>query len=430
MDTKTITTPAGGEPACAANRLLDYISLNVEKIRRDFPILNQQVNGKNLAYLDNAASTQKPTAVVQAIKDYYENDHANVHRGVHTLSQRATQKFDEARAKIQNYLGATHPQEIIFTKGCTEAINLVAGSWGRNNLKKGDQILLSNMEHHANIVPWQIIAGATGAEIKVIPIDDNGDIDLSAYERLLNNNVKFVGVVHISNALGTINPIKEMAAMAHKQGALFLSDGAQATAHLKIDVQDLDVDFYTLSGHKLYGPTGVGALYGKEKLLDEMPPYQAGGDMIKKVTFEETTYAGLPNKFEPGTPHISGFIALAAAIDYVKDIGIEPIQAHEDALLAYALPKLREIKGLKLIGEAKKRSGIISFVMDNVHPHDIGTILDSEGVAIRAGHHCCMPLMERLGIPATARASFAIYNTSQEVDQLISALHKVREIFH
>jgi len=422
-------TALGGNPACDAHKLLDYTSINVEKIRRDFPILDQQVKGKPLAYLDNAASTQKPRPVVQAIQEYYENDHANVHRGVHTLSQRATSRFDEARAKIQSYLGAKHTHEIIFTKGCTEAINLVASAWGRNNLKKGDQILLSNLEHHANIVPWQIVAEATGAEIKVIPIFDNTDIDLEAYEKLLNERVKIVSIVHISNAVGTINPIKEMAAMAHKVGALFMSDAAQATAHLNIDVQDLGVDFYTLSGHKLYGPTGVGALYGREDLLNAMPPYQSGGDMIKKVTFEETTYAALPNKFEPGTPHISGFIGLGVAIDYVNGIGLNEIRAHEEMLTEYALQQLTQIPNLKIIGNPKHRSGIVSFVMDRVHPHDIGTILDNEGVAIRAGHHCAMPLMERLGIPATARASFAMYNTREEVDQLVAAIHHVREIF-
>lgn len=429
MEIGTETIQTGGNPPCDAAKLLDYTGLNVEKVRRDFPILTQQVRGKPLVYLDNAASTQKPTSVVRAIQEYYENDHANVHRGVHTLSQRATQRFDEARETVRAFFNARSTNEIIFTKGCTEAINLVAHSWGRANLKPGDIVLLSNMEHHANIVPWQIAAKASGAEIKVIPIDDNGDILLDEYEKLLDERVKLVGVVHISNALGTVNPIKEMARMAHKVGAVFLADGAQATAHLKIDVQDLDVDFYTLSGHKLYGPTGVGALYGRESILDNMPPYQAGGDMIKKVTFEETTYAGLPNKFEPGTPHISGFIALGTAIDYVTSLGLNEIGEHERRLTQHALPRLEEVPGLKLIGSAKDRSGIISFVIGDIHPHDIGTVLDSEGIAVRAGHHCCMPLMERMGVPATARASFAVYNTEEEVDHLVRSLAKVKELF-
>lgn len=419
----------GGSRPCDADRLLDYAALNVERIRRDFPILNQTVNGKPLSYLDNAASTQKPAQVVAAIKAYYETDHANVHRGVHTLSQRATQRFDEARVKVQRFLGASQPHEIVFTKGCTEAINLVASSWGRANLRQGDVVMLSELEHHANIVPWQIVCEATGATIRVIPIDDDGNILLDELANSIDERVKFVSVVHISNAIGTINPIKEIARIAHGVGAKILADGAQATAHLPIDVQELDVDFYTLSGHKLYGPTGVGALYGRESLLEAMPPYQAGGDMIKSVTFEKTQYAGLPNKFEPGTPHISGFIALGVAIDYLADIGLDDIGEHECNLAAEAEDRLSEILGVRLIGRARSKSAIVSFVMDCAHPHDIGTILDSEGVAIRAGHHCCMPLMERLGIPATARASFGLYNTAEEVNRLVNAVAKVKEIF-
>jgi cysteine desulfurase/selenocysteine lyase len=419
----------GGTKPCDADALLDYTGLNVEAVRRNFPILDQEINGKKLVYLDNAASTQKPTVVIEAIKSYYENDHANVHRGVHTLSQRATTKFDEARATLRRFLNARTTNEIIFTKGCTEAINLVANSWGRQNLKPGDKVLLSNMEHHANIVPWQIICEATGAQIKVIPISDDGEILLDEYEKMLDVRVKFVSVVHISNALGTINPIKEMAAKAHTIGAKFLADGAQATAHLKVDVQDLGVDFYTVSGHKLYGPTGVGALYGREEILESMPPFQAGGDMIRTVSFERTTYAGLPNKFEPGTPHISGFIGLGVAIDFVQGLGLDVIGEYEDKLTAYALRRLPEVKGFRLVGNAKQRSGIVSFEIDGIHPHDIGTVLDSEGIAIRTGHHCCMPLMERLGVPATARASLSMYNTREEIDHLVTSLGKLPEIF-
>jgi cysteine desulfurase/selenocysteine lyase len=424
-----MNTELGGSRPCDADRVLDYVGLNVEKVRRDFAILNQMVKGKPLVYLDNAASTQKPGFVLDAIRDYYENDHSNVHRGVHTLSQRATEKFDAARSRVQRHLNAADFHEIIFTKGCTEAINLVANAWGRSNLKPGDVVLLSHMEHHANIVPWQIVTQATGAQIKVIPIDDNGDIDLDGLDRLLNEQVKFVSVVHVSNALGTVNPVKEIARRAHAVGAKVLVDGAQGAVHLKIDVQDLGVDFYTISGHKIYGPTGVGALYGKAELLEAMPPYQAGGDMIKTVSFAKTTYADLPNKFEPGTPHISGFIALASAIDYVDSIGLQTIANHEKELVSYALEALEEIPGLRVIGKPKERAGIISFVMDKAHPHDIGTILDAHGVAIRAGHHCCMPLMERLGVPATARASFAMYNTKAEVDVLIRSIAQVKEIF-
>lgn len=428
MRTEAIEEMGGTKP-CNAAEQLDYTGLNVEKVRRDFPILDQEVNGKKLVYLDNAASTQKPSAVIAAIKEYYENDHSNVHRGVHTLSQRATAKFDDARAKVRRFVNARNTREIIFTKGCTEAINLVANSWGRNNLKKGDIVLLSNMEHHANIVPWQIVCDATGAQIKVIPITDSGEIEMNEFEKLLDERVKMVSVVHVSNALGTVNPVKEIAAKAKKAGAKVMADGAQAAAHMKIDVQDLGVDFYSVSGHKIYGPTGVGALFGREELLESMPPFQAGGDMIKTVSFKQTTYADLPNKFEPGTPHISGFIGLGVAVDYLESLGLDTISEYEAKLTEYALEELQDVRGFKLVGSAAERSGIISFEIDKIHPHDIGTILDSEGVAIRAGHHCCMPLMERLGIPATARASFAIYTTVEEVNHLVSSLDKLREVF-
>ncbi len=424
-----MTEEMGGWKPCDADSLFEYTSLNVASIRRDFPILDQEVNGKQLVYLDNAASTQKPSRVVDAIRHYYENDHANVHRGVHTLSQRATARFDGAREKVRGFLNASAPEEIVFTKGCTEAINLVANSWGRQNLKKGDVVLLSNMEHHANIVPWQIVCQATGAEIRVIPISDSGDILLDEFEQMLDTNVKFVSVVHVSNALGTVNPISEIAKRAHAVGAKMLADGAQAAAHLPVDVQDIGVDFYTLSGHKLYGPTGVGALYGRKEILESMPPYQGGGDMIKTVSFKETTYADLPNKFEPGTPNIAGVIALGDAIDYLTALGLAEVGAYEDGLTSYTLARLSEVPGLELVGHPSKRSGIISFNVEGIHPHDIGTVLDSEGIAIRAGHHCCMPLMERLGIAATARASIAMYNTREEIDHLVNALAKLHEIF-
>lgn len=403
--------------------------LDVAKVRKDFPVLNQEVNGKRLVYLDNAASAQHPRAVIDAISDYYTHDHANVHRGVHSLSMRATAKFEEARRKVQRFLGASSEREVIFTKGCTEAINLVANSWGRSNLHKGDIVLLSTMEHHADIVPWQMVCQATGAQIVPIPISDQGEIDMDAYHELLTEQVKMVGVVHVSNALGTINPVKDMIQMAHKVGAKVVCDGAQATAHTPVDVSDFDADFYTLSGHKVYGPTGIGALYGKLELLEAMPPYQGGGDMIRSVSFEKTTYNDIPNRFEAGTPHISGAIGLAVAIDYLESIGLAVAEAHEVELTQYATQALAEVPGLRMVGTASHKAGILSFVMDSIHPHDIGTILDSEGVAIRAGHHCCMPLMQRLGLAATARASLAVYNDRDDIDALVSALHKVHEVF-
>ena len=403
--------------------------LDVAKVRKDFPVLNQEVNGKRLVYLDNAASAQHPRAVIDAISDYYTHDHANVHRGVHSLSMRATAKFEGARRKVQRFLGASSEREVIFTKGCTEAINLVANSWGRSNLHKGDIVLLSTMEHHADIVPWQMVCQATGAQIVPIPISDQGEIDMDAYHELLTEQVKMVGVVHVSNALGTINPVKDMIQMAHKVGAKVVCDGAQATAHTPVDVTDFDADFYTLSGHKVYGPTGIGTLYGKLELLEAMPPYQGGGDMIRSVSFEKTTYNDIPNRFEAGTPHISGAIGLAVAIDYLESIGLAVAEAHEVELTQYATQALAEVPGLRMVGTASHKAGILSFVMDSIHPHDIGTILDSEGVAIRAGHHCCMPLMQRLGLAATARASLAVYNDRDDIDALVSALHKVHEVF-
>ena len=412
--------------------------LDIDSIRREFPVLDQLVNGKPLVYLDNAASTQKPLCVIETIHDYYLHHHANVHRGVHALSQRATDRFEHARRQVQMLFNAREEAEVIFTKGSTEGINLVASSWGRTFLKPGDRILLSAMEHHANIVPWQVVAKERGAEIIVAPIDDAGDILMEEFESLLDERVKMVGVCHVSNALGTVNPIAWIIEKAHAMGAKVLVDGAQALAHIPVDVQALDVDFYTLASHKLYGPTGIGALYGKRELLDAMPPYQTGGGMIRSVTFEETTYAGLPDKFEPGTPNIADAIGLGTAIDWLLgSVGtIHPTATtlaaagpHEHELTTYAHQLLEEISGVRIIGNAKVKAGIVSFVMDSAHPHDIGQILDSEGVAIRAGHHCCQPLMKRMGVPATARASFGIYNTHEEVDALARAVRKVNEVF-
>lgn len=425
--------------------------LDIDSIRREFPVLDQLVNGKPLVYLDNAASTQKPLCVIETIHDYYLHHHANVHRGVHMLSQRATDLFEDARRKVQGLFNAREDAEIIFTKGSTEGINLVAASWGRAFLKPGDRILLTEMEHHANIVPWQVVANERGAEIVVAPINDAGELILEDFERLLDERVKMVGVCHVSNSLGTVNPIRWIVEKAHAVGAKVLVDGAQALAHIPVDVQALDVDFYTLASHKLYGPTGIGALYGKRELLDAMPPYQTGGGMIRSVSFEETTYAGLPDKFEPGTPNIADAIGLGAAIDWLltpppcegpssegpsssrgegRGVGkLERAGAHEHGLTSYTHQLLNEIPGVRIIGNAKEKSGIVSFVMDAAHPHDIGQILDSEGVAVRAGHHCCQPLMKRMGVPATARASFAIYNTQAEVEALAHAVRKVNEVF-
>ncbi len=412
----------------------------VELIRRDFPILDQLVNGKPLVYLDNAASTQHPVQVIDAISDYYRHDHANVHRGVHALSQRASDRFDDARKKLARFMGAGSENEVIFTKGSTEGINLVAYSWGRTFLKPGDRILLSQMEHHANIIPWQVVAEATGAQIIVAPINDKGELIREEFERLLADNVRIVGICHVSNSLGTINPIEWITERAHAAGAIVVVDGAQACGHVPLRLADWDIDFYTLASHKLYGPTGLGALYGKMEHLEKMPPYQTGGGMIRSVTFEKTTYAPPPDKFEPGTPNIADVMGLGAAIDYLLEELPLPPQGegasrlafagrHEHHLTEYATEQLQEIEGVKIWGQAKEKSGTISFTMDTAHPHDIGTILDLEGVAVRAGHHCCQPLMRFLGIPATARASFGIYNTEEEVDTLVSAVRKVKELF-
>ena len=400
----------------------------VENWRKDFPILDQKVNGHDLVYLDNAATTQKPNSVIETISRYYSEINSNIHRGVHTLSQLATDEYEDTRKKAQQLLNAKSLSEIIFTRGTTEAINLIVSSWGGSELKAGDEVIISEMEHHSNIVPWQMICERSGAILKVIPMNDYGELLIDEYKKLINEKTKMVAVVHVSNALGTINPVKEIIKIAHDHGALVLLDGAQAVAHLAVDVQELDCDFYAFSGHKLYGPTGIGVLYGKEKLLEKMPPYQGGGDMIRMVTFEKTEYNDLPYKFEAGTPNIAGTIGLGAAIDYVSGIGFDAIHAHENTLLEYATEQLQEIAGFRAIGTAKEKASVLSFVIKGIHPHDLGTILDTEGIAIRTGHHCAMPVMAHFKLPATARASFALYNTKQEVDILKAGLIKTMEV--
>jgi len=402
---------------------------DVVSIRNDFPILERKIFGKPLVYLDNGASTQRPTQVINAIKKLYEHNYSNVHRGVHTLSQESTNLYDDARVKACGFINAACVHEVVFTSGTTESINLVAQSYARPRLQAGDEILITHMEHHSNIVPWQIVCEQTGATLKVVPISDKGELEMERFTELLSEKTKLVSVVHVSNALGTVNPVKTIIDAAHAIGVPVLVDGAQAVPHIPVDVQKLDADFYAFSGHKIYGPTGVGILYGKEKLLAEMPPYQGGGDMILSVSFEGTTYNQLPYKFEAGTPNIAGVIGLGAAIDYVKKVGLGAIAAHEHGLLVYATSKLQQIEGLRIIGEADQKAGLISFVLDTVHPHDIGTMLDAEGVAIRAGHHCAQPVMERYGVPATARASFAMYNTFHEIDVLAESIRKTIGMF-
>jgi cysteine desulfurase/selenocysteine lyase len=402
---------------------------DVERIREDFPVLKQTIHGKPLVYLDNAATAQKPQAVIDAIVKFLSIDCANIHRGVHELSQRSTAAYEETRAKMKRFLNARSRNELIFVRGTTEGINLVASSWGHKNVREGDEIVVSAMEHHSNIVPWQMLCEATGAKLRVIPIDDRGELILEEYARLLNPRTKMVAVAHVSNALGTINPVKEIVAMAHRAGALALVDGAQAAPHLRVDVQALDADFYALSGHKMVGPTGIGILYGKTKLLNAMPPYQGGGDMIKSVTFEKTTYNDLPYKFEAGTPNIAGGIGLGAAVDYLSHIGLDRIAAYEHELLLYGTEALAEIPGLRIIGTAREKAAVLSFVIEGIHPHDIGTVLDRLGIAVRTGHHCAQPVMDRFGVPATTRASLAFYNTKGEIDALVAGLHKVKEVF-
>jgi cysteine desulfurase/selenocysteine lyase len=401
----------------------------VERIRRDFPILHQEVHGKPLVYLDNAATSQKPSQVIAALDHYYSADNANIHRGVHTLSERATAAYEGGRDKVRQFLNAAERCEIVFVRGATEAINLVAQSYARPRLKPGDEILITEMEHHSNIVPWQMVCEQTGAVLKVVPINEAGELLLDDFHRLLSVRTKLAAVVHVSNALGTVNPVEEIIAAAHAQGVPVLLDGAQAVPHVAVDVQALDCDFYVFSGHKLYAPTGIGALYGKAALLEAMSPYQGGGDMIRTVTFAKTEYNALPYKFEAGTPHIAGGIGLGAAIDYVSKVGLPAIAAWEDELLRYATARVLEIPGVRLIGTARHKTGILSFVMDGVHPHDIGTILDHEGVAIRTGHHCAMPVMDHFAVPATARASLALYNTRDDIERLLAAIVKVKEVF-
>ena len=401
----------------------------VERLREEFPILAMPAHGRRLAYLDNAATTQKPREVLDAITTYYTSQNANVHRGVHLLSERATLAFEQAREHVAAFFGAVRSHEIVFTRNATEGVNLVASSWGGANLRPGDEVLISAMEHHSNIVPWQLACERTGAALKVIPIDDRGVLDMDAFARLLSPKTKMVAVTHLSNALGTINPVAEITRAAHAAGAVVLVDGAQAAYHLPVDVEALGVDFYVATGHKLYGPTGMGVLYGREARLDAMPPYQGGGDMIASVTFEKSTWNTLPYKFEAGTPHIEGAVALGTAVRFIGRVGFDWIAAHERDLLAYATQAVAAVPGVRLVGTAPDKASILSFVMDDVHPHDIGTVVDRAGVAIRTGHHCAQPVMERFGVPATARASFAMYNTREDVDQLVAALHDVRRMF-
>ncbi|HBS51701.1 MAG TPA: cysteine desulfurase CsdA [Coxiellaceae bacterium] len=399
------------------------------KIRQLFPILQNKINNKPLIYLDNAATTQKPRSVVEAIEHFYFNDNANIHRGIYKLSQRATNAYEKSRKNIAEFINAKYTHEIIFVRNTTEAINLVAQSYGYKNFKPGDEIIISTMEHHSNIVPWQLICKKTGAKLQVINIHENGELDFNHYEKLINNRTKIVAIAHASNTLGTVNPIKKIIAAAHAHNIPVLIDGAQASGHIQIDVQNLDCDFYAFSAHKMYGPTGIGILYGKEALLNSMPPYQGGGDMIKKVTFAETEYADLPQKFEAGTPNIADVVGFGATIDFIKSVGIDVIAKHEKELLKYATAAFSNVKGLKIIGTAPEKTSIISFILDKIHPHDVATILDTEGIAVRAGHHCTMPLMDFYNIPGTTRASFGLYNTKEEIDILIEALTKVRKIF-
>jgi cysteine desulfurase / selenocysteine lyase len=402
---------------------------DVERVRKDFPALHQQVHGKPLVYLDNAATSQKPQAVIDALVAYYSLENSNVHRGVHLLSEKATQAYEEARVRVQRFLNAAEAREIVFVRGATEGINLVAASYGRTWIGAGDEVIISTIEHHSNIVPWQLLCEERGALLRVIPVDDAGELSLDEYARLLGARTKLVALSHISNALGTVNPVKRMIEMAHRQGVPVLIDGAQAAPHLRVDVRELDCDFYVFSGHKTFGPTGVGVLYGRADWLERMPPYQGGGDMIASVTFEKTTYNALPYKFEAGTPHIAGVIGLGVALDYLSGLGLDRVAAYERELLAYGTATLQAAPGVRIIGTARDKASVLSFVVDGVHAHDVGTILDHAGIAVRAGHHCAMPVMRRFGVPATVRASLAFYNTREELDALGAGLREVREIF-
>ena len=407
----------------------DTNRFDVAAIRSDFPILAETIHGKPLIYLDNAATTQKPRAVIDAISEVYQRHYSNVHRGVHTLSQRSTDLFEGAREKVRGFINAAKSCEIIFVRGTTEAINLVAQTYGRANIGPGDEILITAMEHHSNIVPWQMLCAQTGAQLRVVPIDRRGELDMEAFEHLLSERVRLVSIVHMSNALGTVNPVQSIIDSAHRHGIPVLLDGAQSVPHMPIDVRALDCDFFAFSGHKLYGPSGIGVLYGKEALLKAMPPYQGGGDMIRQVTFDKTEYNELPYRFEAGTPAIADAIALGAAIDYLERLGMAAIAEHEHRLLTYATQKALHIPGLQVIGTARDKGAILSFTLERIHPHDIGTLLDQLGIAIRAGHHCAMPVMDFFGVPATARASFAIYNTEEEVDRLMDGIQQIIEVF-
>jgi cysteine desulfurase / selenocysteine lyase len=405
------------------------LSWDVEQIRKDFPILHQQVHGKPLVYLDSAATTQKPQVVIDALQAYYATDNANVHRGVHLLSERATAAYEAARGRIQRFLHAAQTHEIVFVRGTTEGINLVAQTYGRQTVGAGDEILITALEHHSNIVPWQMLCEEKGAALRVVPIDDAGEVDLEAYDRLLSARTRLVAIAHVSNALGTVVPVERMIDAAHRRGIPVLVDGAQAVAHMPVDVQALDCEFYALSGHKVFGPTGIGVLYGKTAFLERMPPFQGGGDMIKAVSFEKTVYNDLPYKFEAGTPDIAGAIGLGAAIEYLETLARDRVATYEHELLAYGTERLSSLPGVRLIGTAREKAGVLSFVVDGVHAHDVGTILDREGIAVRTGHHCAMPVMARFGVPATTRASLALYNTRDELDALAGALEKVRGFF-
>ena len=424
-------TPSGitAQAHVAATPQTPLLTYDVGRIREDFPGLKQQVHGKPLVYLDNAATSQKPRAVLQALQHFYLDNCANVHRGVHLLSERATQDYEDSRTKVQQFLGAAHSKEIIFVRGTTEAINLVAHSYGRQHVQAGDEILITAMEHHSNIVPWQMLCEEKGARLRVAPINDAGELLLEEFERLLGPRTRLVAVGHVSNALGTVNPIARIIEMAHRRNVPVLVDGAQAVPHCPVNVRELDCDFYAFSGHKLYGPTGIGVLYGKARWLEEMPPDQGGGDMIRTVTFEESSYNSLPYKFEAGTPNIGGVIGLGAALDYLREVGWERVAAYEHELLQYATQEVCRIPGIRIIGTAREKAGVLSFVLEGVHPHDVGTVLDQLGIAVRVGHHCAMPVMERFGVPATTRASFALYNTKEEVDALAAGIEKVREVF-
>ncbi|MEM6842051.1 MAG: cysteine desulfurase [Bacteroidota bacterium] len=407
------------------NTVVSNIALDIEKIRQDFPILHQKVNGRPLVYLDNAATTQKPQVVIDALAHYYQQDNANIHRGIHTLAERATAAFEETRKTVHQFINSNEPEEIVFTKGTTDGINLVASTFGRANVQEGDEIIISAMEHHSNIVPWQMLCEEKGAHLKVIPVNDRGEVELEAYKKLLSERTKLVSVVYVSNSLGTINPVKEIIDLAHEQKAAVLLDGAQSTAYLDIDVQALNCDFYVFSGHKVFGPTGVGVLYGKRRHLEKMPPYQGGGEMIRSVSFEKTTYNDIPYKFEAGTPNIADVVALKFALNYISEVGKVNMRAYEEELLAYAHQRLSEVAGIRMIGTAKNKMNVISFIFNDIFHFDIGQMLDARGIAVRTGHHCTEPLMNRFGVEGTVRASLAVYNTKEEIDELTEGLHRI-----